>query len=140
MLILRINNDDDIYRTGKLFISRPQSITKFLPKIKSKMKTGTGKFANEIMLTIIDIICFQGKDLNEEYNELYVNEVASFKEFLYKIKLLDLSMIEDLITHSQKNHIYQVDISKVASYNEEVIFSASSSLVEKLNKGLEKIK
>ena len=137
MLIIRKAYDE--YRTGILYISRPTNISSYLKKIKKRMNVDTGSFAEKFSQKIINLICFKGTNLKEEYNLLYSTEIDSFEKYLYKIKLLDKNTILELINHSEKNGIFEIQIAKVESYSEENLFSEESTLVEKLNNGLEDI-
>lgn len=137
MLIIRKAYDE--YRTGILYISRPTNISSYLKKIKKRMNVDTGSFAEKFSQKIINLICFKGTNLKEEYNLLYSTEIDSFEKYLYKIKLLDKNTISKLINHSEKNGIFEIQIAKVESYSEENLFSEESTLVEKLNNGLEDI-
>lgn len=137
MLIIRKAYDE--YRTGILYISRPTNISSYSKKIKKRMNVDTGSFAEKFSQKIINLICFKGTNLKEEYNLLYSTEIDSFEKYLYKIKLLDKNTISKLINHSEKNGIFEIQIAKVESYSEENLFSEESTLVEKLNNGLEDI-
>lgn len=137
MLIIRKAYDE--YRTGILYISRPTNISSYLKKIKKRMNVDTGSFAEKFSQKIINLICFKGTNLKEEYDLLYSTEIDSFEKYLYKIKLLDKNTISKLINHSEKNGIFEIQIAKVESYSEENLFSEESTLVEKLNNGLEDI-
>ena len=137
MLIIRKAYDE--YRTGILYISRPTNISSYLKKIKKRMNVDTGSFAEKLSQKIINLICFKGTNLKEEYNLLYSTEIDSFEKYLYKIKLLDKNTISKLINHSEKNGIFEIHIAKVESYSEENLFSEENTLVEKLNNGLEDI-
>lgn len=137
MLIIRKIYDE--YRTDVLYISRPKNITPYMKTIKKRMNIEEGGFAEKLSQKIINLVCFKGTNLNDEYNLLYSTEIDSFEKYLYKIKLLDKNTILKLIKHSRENNIFEIKIAKVESYSEENLFSTETNLVENLNKGLEDI-